>query len=184
MPVEGDTEGRQFKTAEPEVVAEIMDNLDALPEARRQEMTAFLYRHVGPLPDPATFAAYGSTYTEAPREILAMAVRQQEHDIDMASRALSSEIGYRRETLIAATIGLLAIVASATVLGVTEHDVAAGVMAGTGGIVVAVGALLKGRDLFPKSDTPAAPTPPTVADAPRPSASRPRPGKPSKRGHR
>lgn len=177
---------QQVPPAARELSAEIMDTLEALPEDRQREMTAFLYRHAGPLPDPATFAAYGQAYADAPREILAMAVRQQEHDIDMASRMLASEISYRRETLNAATAVLFFIVGGAVALGITGHEVAAGVLGGTGGIVVAAGAILRGRDLFPKPASPEpqaqqgppVPGPACVASqAPKPRPTRP-PAKP------
>lgn len=173
MPDKPEVGGEQVASLEPEVTAEILDRLEAMPADDRREVMAILYQHKGPLPDPASFAAYGQIYPEAPREILAMARRDHEHRIDMASRSLTSEISYRRETLWAATIVFLTIIGSATAVGMSGHEVAAGAIIGTGGVIAGVGTLLKGRDLFPKGSAPAkapepvpqpepAPTPPAV----------------------
>ncbi len=167
MSDEGRAGSGEVAPAEQEVTAEILDRLEALPDDSRREMMAVLYQHTGPLPDPGQFAAYKAVDPEAPRAILAMAKRDHEHRIDMASRMLTSEISYRRETLLAALVAFLAVVAGATVAAVTNHEIAAGSIAAMGGVAFAVGAWLKGRDLFPKSEPPSAPEP---APAPQPPA--------------
>lgn len=175
MPDENEPDGRQVAPAGQEVTAEILDRLETMPDGERRQMMAVLYQHQGPLPDPGTFAAYKTIDPEAPREILAMAKRDHEHRIDMASRMLTSEVGYRRETLWAAT-GLLAlIVVCTTALGVTGHEVAAGVLGGAGGAMAVAGVILRGRDLFPKGEAPSVPEPPTV-----PTPAPPVPAQPSR----
>lgn len=163
--------GQSVVHAEPGLDVEILQALSSLPDDELHEVASVVFSrssfHAGPIPAPETLAGYKEVHADAPDRILTMAEKQQAHDIEMHGLALRSEISYRNRTLAAATAFALATVAGATALGMYGHDVAAVGVGVSGSAAIVIGALIRGRDLFPKSEPPKPPPAKSKSKRPR-----------------
>lgn len=121
----------------------------------QQVTTEIVKAHAGPLPAVEDFAGYEQVCPGSAKEILDMAVRQQQHRHHMEKYDAHSEFWLPVIGMGAAIAVIVAMFVAGVILALSGHEnLAIGVLSGTG-LVTIVGAFLQRG----KSETPA-PSPP------------------------
>lgn len=103
------------------------------PEPLRKIVKQTIMRvHSGPLPPPDVFRDYGLVNPDAPRIIMEMAQRQQEHNIQLENRMIALEARYRDFGVAAGLAVVLAmILAAAYCAYIGSETVALALVGGT-----------------------------------------------------
>jgi uncharacterized membrane protein len=104
--------------------------------------------HSGPLPPAEEFAAYDGVFPGAAKEILDMAVRQQEHVHFCEKAAITGELRYRLFGMVAAVTVVLVLVIGAVMAAIYGQTALAATLGGAAGLTTLAGAFIKGRRLF------------------------------------
>lgn len=153
-----------------EQAEKIVDALELLPPEKREMLQSILISqetYSGPIPSPRILAGMEAVVPGSARQVIGMAVKQQDFDHGFSTAVLTSESRYRICTLVVATLVLAGLIGGAIFCAVI-HETAVAITLGTvTGMSVLAGVILKGRDLFQ------GPTTPAPAGKPSTSASRP-----------
>jgi uncharacterized membrane protein len=137
------------------------------------ERIAIEKQHRGPLPAAEDFAGYEKVFPGAAKEILGMAIRQQNHAHQCDILTINGEISYRNYGMLAAVFVVTMLVAGSVACALAGQTAVAATLGGTAGIATLAGAFIKGRRLFDlespvksKAERSEQPSPPTgpVAD--------------------
>lgn len=104
--------------------------------------------HSGPLPPAEEFAAYDQGFPGAAKEILDMAVRQQQHVHFCEKTAIAGELRYRLFGMFAAVVVVLVLVFGAILASYYGQTTVAVTLGGAAGLTTLAGAFIKGRRLF------------------------------------
>lgn len=104
--------------------------------------------HRGPLPPAEDFAAYDAAFPGAAKEILEMAVRQQQHAHYCEKATIDGELHYRLFGMIAAIAVVLVLVIGAIVASIYGQTGLSITLGGAAGLTTLAGAFIKGRRLF------------------------------------
>ncbi len=138
----------------PSMVQRVAEKTDTAPEFV-QEVFEYISResHQGPLPSPQTFAQYEDVCPGAAREILNMAIREQQHGHDQDKLALTSEVSYRILAIVLAASLVALFVIGAVVCAVSGHDGPAIALGSAATIMTGAGVFIRGRNLFGSKET-------------------------------
>lgn len=139
-----------------------------------ERVTTEIRSHKGPLPSVDDFAGYDRVCPGSAREILDMAVRQQQHNHQMDRYNASCEFWLPVTGILVAALIIVGMLSAGVYLAMNDHEnLAIGVFSGTG-IATVAGAFLQRRrsEDQPQSPPPVAPGPGTPKER-KPGKSRP-----------
>ena len=109
---------------------------------------AFTKSHRGPLPPAEDFEAYEAVFPGAAKEIIEMAVRQQEHSHFCERSEIQGELRYRMFGMASAVAIVLVLVVGAIACSIYGQTSVAIALGGAAGLTTLAGAFIKGRRLF------------------------------------
>ena len=160
-----------------EQAEKIVDALELLPPEKRGMLQSILISqesYSGPIPSPRILAGMETVVPGSAREVIGMAVKQQDFDHSFSTAVLTSESRYRLSTLALAGAVLVGLIGGA-IYCATIHETAVAITLGAvGGMSVLAGAIIRGRDLF-GGDGTASPERAAAAAKPRAGGTSPKP---------
>ena len=142
-----------------EQAEQIVDALELLPPDKRGVLQRILISqetYSGPIPSPRILAGMEAVVPNSARQVIGMAVKQQDFDHSFSIAVLKSESRYRLSTLALAGAVLAGLIGGA-IFCATIHETAVAITLGTvSGMSVLAGVIIKGRDLFQGAIAPTA----------------------------
>lgn len=99
--------------------------------ANVQNFNVTQQHYSGPIPPPSMMAQYNDVMPNGADRIMRMAEKQQDHRHKLEETVIMSDAAQSRNGLISGTMCMMTAYIVSGILGVTGHEAAAGVVAGT-----------------------------------------------------